>query len=100
MEISLRWHHQKGCNDHLAIEHQPNELNVVVAILFPQIIRRYVRQLGQPLVYPDFIVFGDTGEVLVLGDLLVDRVELLVVGRFFVGVLLCGLLRVLGFHRL
>lgn len=83
MEIPLRRHHHKGANNDLTVEHEPDELDVVVAIFFPQVISRNVRQFGQPLVDADLVVLAQLGEEFVGGDLGVYRVELLVVGGLF-----------------
>jgi hypothetical protein len=83
MEIPLRRHHHKGGNNDLTVKHKPDEFNVVVAIFFPQIISRNVRQFGQPLVDTDLVVLAELGEEFVGGDLGVYGVELLVVGGLF-----------------
>ena len=85
MKIPLWWHHQKRRNDQLTVKHQPYQFNVVVTILFPQIIRRDIWQFCQPFVYSDLFMFCYSWEVFMVDYLLVYCVE-------FVIVIVCSLL--------
>lgn len=90
MKIPIRRHHQKWGNDNLTIKHQPNELDIIISVFFPKIVSGDIGEFREPLIDPYFLVFGYFGEVRVVGDLSVNQVELLVVGRVWTsgGVLL------------
>lgn len=38
MKVSLWGHHEKRCNNYFAIEHEPDEFDVIVAVLFPKVV--------------------------------------------------------------
>lgn len=79
VQIPIWRHHQERSNDRLTIKHQPNKFDVVISILFPKIIGWYIRQFGQPLIYPDFLVFAYSTEIFMLNYLLINLLELLVI---------------------
>ena len=71
VKISLRRHHEERRNYDFTVKHQSDQLNVIVSVLFPKIVCRYIWQFGQPLVYPYLVVLCYPSEVFVLRDLLV-----------------------------
>lgn len=38
MKVSLWGHHEKGCNNYFAVEHKPDEFDIIVAVLFPKVV--------------------------------------------------------------
>lgn len=79
MKIPLWWHHKKWRNDQLTVKHQPYQFNVIVTILFPQIIGWDIWQFCQPFVYSDLFMFCYLWEVFMVDYLFVYCVEFVIV---------------------
>lgn len=79
MKVPLWGHHEKRCNNYFAVEHEPDEFDVIVAVLFPEVVGRNVGEFGKPLVYSDLFVLAYFWEILMLNDFFINLFELLII---------------------